>query len=99
MSSRHVRSAVRGACVGAILATALHVWMLYATHVSGMSFEEIGFLTYFGASMLGAPTNLLWPLVPGVPVELEYPLLLVGMAVNGALLPWIWSGIRYFLFR
>jgi hypothetical protein len=72
----------------------LHVWMLYATHVSGMSIEGVGFLTYLAASMLGAPTNLLLPLVPGVPVALEYPLLLIGIVVNGALLSRIRSRLR-----
>jgi hypothetical protein len=93
-----IRSAARGACAGAILATALHVWMLYATHLSGMTGEGVAFLTYFGAVMLGAPFNLLLSLAP-VPFRLEYPLLLLGIVAKGALLPWIWSRFRHVLIR
>lgn len=77
---------------------AARVDVLYATHRSGTTGEGVAFPTYFGAVMLGGPVNLLLSLAP-VPVRLEYPLLLLGIVANGALLPWIGSRFRHVLFR
>lgn len=92
---RHLRSALTGAGVGAALATALHLWMLYATHVARLPHEGTAFLAYFGAVLLGMPINLLPSILPiGLPVMVEYTLLLAGIVVNWSLAFWAWSRFR-----
>lgn len=88
------RRAALGAAIGVSLAVALHLWYLYATHLSGMAGEGVGFITYMLAMLLGFPVNLPVSLFTGSSGLREHYLLLLGIVINWILIASLAGSLR-----